>query len=247
MNVIITSEFRVGSRWLHYFLKDLLGKGVSPEIGADVMKKEHNKILQHFSQNRIVKFHHALPENILATIKPKNYKIIGVVRNPRDRLASRTFHRKYSKKGPDSELRHLNDKEAVRYVVMQSAKDKVDTLRQFELMSEGYSTQNKADNHLPYIWTSYEWMLNNLEREAKSICSFLGMNLSDKRILQVVNNHSFESKSGRKPGNEHRKNLWRRKGVMTDWVNWFTEDMVKHTMEEQERYWCVLMRNSRRG
>lgn len=247
MNVVITSEFRVGSRWLHYFLKDLLGMGVSPEIGAEVMKAEHSKILQHFSQNRIVKFHHALPNETLKTIKPNNYKIIGVVRNPRDRLSSRTFHRKYSKKGPDPDLQHLNDRESVRYVVTQSKKDKADTLRQFELMLDGYATQSRTSNHLPYIWTSYEWMLDNLEREARSICRFLGLNLSDKRILQVVNNHSFESKAGRKPGNEKRKDLWRRKGVMTDWANWFTENMVKHTMEEQERYWRILMRNSRRG
>jgi len=246
MNIIITSELRVGSRWLHYLLKDLLGMKVSGEIDTTKMVSFNGKIGRYFREGRIVKLHHALPRNITDVIKPINYKIIGVVRNPRDRAISRTFHRKYNKEGSDCEP-HFNDVQAVQYTIMESEEFKAYTKNQFDFMLDGYATRSKTLSKLPYIWTSYAWLLHDTAREVRAICDFLGTSYTKKRIQQVVTQNSFETKSNRKPGNEQRKDLWRRKGIMADWVNWFTEGMVNYTAEEQERYWRTLMRNSGRG
>jgi len=216
---------------------------VSGEIDTTKMIIFNEKIKGYFREGRIVKLHHATPKGIIASIKPRNYKIIGVVRNPRDRAVSRTFHRKFNITGEDLEP-YFNDTQAVQYTVMGSEEFKAYTKNQFEFMLDGYATRSKTLNKLPYIWTSYEWLLHNTTREVQVICNFLGISHPKKRIQQVVTQNSFETKSNRKPGNEHRKDLWRRKGIMADWVNWFTEDMVRHTAKEQERYWQILMRNS---
>jgi len=72
---------KVGSRWLL-------------QVSAEISKRYvlNRKIQQLFKQNRIVKCHNVDVEYILECVLPHNYKIIGIVRNPRDRLVSWAFH-----------------------------------------------------------------------------------------------------------------------------------------------------------
>lgn len=244
MNIIITSELRVGSRWLHYLLKDLYSMEVSGEIDTTKVKNSLDEIKQYFQERRIVKLHHASPKDILNSIKPRNYFIIGVVRNPRDRAVSRAFHRKYSD-GKDCEPQ-FNDWQAVRYTVLESEEFKNYSKKQFGLMPDGYATRNKVYDKIPYIWTSYEWLLQDTMREVRAICRFLNNLCNKQEMQQAIRQNSFETKASRKPGVENRKDQWRRKGVMADWINWFTEEMVECTSEEQEQYWHILTRNSGR-
>lgn len=240
MNLIITSELRVGSRWLHYLLHDLLDMNVSPEIDATLIRKELPKVRDCFNTSKIVKFHHATPAQIVKIIKPIDYQIIGVVRNPRDRAVSRAFHRKYG----GNFHRERTDWEAVHWTVLTSKDFNQYTTNQFNLMLDGYSTRRKHKDKLPYIWTSYEWMLENMYFELRQLVNFLGIKRTRKRIKQIIAAHSFTIKSGRQPGNEQRTNEWRRKGVMSDWTKWYNEEMVLHTSEVQEKYWRILHRNN---
>ena len=52
--------------------------------------------------------------------------------------------------------------------------------------------------------------------------------------------HSFESKSGRKPGQE-KKDSFLRKGVVGDWRNYFNEECVIAFKNEKERRWNRLL------
>jgi len=95
MNLIITSEHRVGSRWMHYLLADLYGMMASPEIDADKIIEKKKEVEAYFSNRRIVKFHHAVPGDIVEALPNRNYSIIGIVRNPMDRAVSLAFHNRY--------------------------------------------------------------------------------------------------------------------------------------------------------
>ena len=247
LDVILTSEHRCGSRWLHYMLADLLGKSTSPERDGQKVVKSEAEIWGFLSDNKIAKYHHGTPESILTSLVPHTYKIIGMVRNPRDRGVSRAFHDFYHRKH-DYQVKQVaaTDFEAVQWVVLESTPFMPDNRRQNnELMMYGYSTRNKLYTDLPYIWTTYEWMLEDTLREVTTILQFLGVKVT-KGHAQIVDSHSFKNKSGRNPGEEARHDTWRRKGQMLDWVNWYNEEMLSLTADVQECYWRQLVINGGR-
>lgn len=248
MNLIVTSEHRVGSRWLHYLLADLYGMEKSPEMDVDRVG-EVGEIRQRFSQKKIVKFHHATQSDILEVLKPWDYSIIGVVRNPMDRLVSLTFHNRYHHKKEAFEQHTFEtDKEAVKYTVMDDPWAKEYNDRQFKLMLKGYSTRNKSLEELPYVWTCYEWMHSQTEEEIRRITEWLGIEgVDDDFIHTVVSRNSFETKSRRKRGDEVRGDLWRRKGVLGDWKNWFDDEMIEATRDIQERYQEIIASEVQNG
>lgn len=248
MNLIVTSEHRVGSRWLHYLLADLYGMDKSPEM--DVKKVgEVEEIRQRFKQNKIVKFHHATQSDILEALQPWDYYIMGVVRNPMDRLVSLTFHNRYHHKKEHFEQHKFEtDRDAVRYTVMDDPWAKTWNENQQKLMLPGYSTRNHSLDKIPYIWTCYEWMHQETHEEIRRITEWLGVEGIDKRFLHaVVSRNSFETKARRKPGDEIRKDLWRRKGVLGDWKNWFDEDMIDATKDIQNEYQKVVASEVQNG
>lgn len=253
MKLIITSEHRVGSRWIHYLLADLLGMKTSPEIDVKTLWDDALvKIIKgRLSNGIIVKFHHATQDDILKTIKPHDYNILGIVRNPRDRLVSLAFHNKYHPYGKFPEQDFDEDLDAVRFTVLESNAAKGWTENQFNLMERDYSTRNKVNFDKPYIWTSYRWLLDDTAGEIEKILSFIGVYVNDRQgFLDVINKHSFKTKSGRRRGKEKRDDYWRRKGVMKDWKNWFDDEMIEATEEVQNKYWEILNlenANSRKG
>jgi hypothetical protein len=242
MNLIVTSEHRVGSRWLHYLLADLYGMDTSPEM--DVKRVgEVNEIRSRFQQRKIVKFHHATQADILEALEPWNYNIIAVVRNPMDRMVSLTFHNRYHKKKEVFKQSEFEtDQEAVKYTVVDDPFAKQYNENQAKLMLQGYSTRNKTLDKLPYIWTCYEWMHKDIFGEIRAITDWLGVEgVDDDFLKSICMRHSFKAKTkGRGEGQEDRSDLWRRKGVLGDWKNWYDEDMIEASRDVQFRYQDII-------
>lgn len=242
-NIIITSEMRVGSRWLHYLLAALYDMTPSPEIDVSQIEEYARKARQDMQASYIVKYHHATPEDIFNVLTPIDYHIIGVVRNPRDRGVSWAFHMRYDESGA---VRHFDsDSHAVDSIVRDQYY-KTDNARQIDMMVDGYSTRLRGELDLPnpYIWTTYEWMKEDIVREVASITEFLDLDYDLDTIREVCECHSFNSMSGRETGEERRKDHWRRKGITGDWINWFTTEHYELTKEQQDLYWRKLIKNS---
>lgn len=243
-NIIITSEMRVGSRWIHYLLADLLMMKPSPEIDDTKIEENLDKIEQYFNEGRIVKFHHATP-NFVFDVLPwegYKYKLIGIVRNPRDRIVSKAFHQRF--KPPGKGYKPLKeaetDQEAVDIAFYKKDYQEYNA-RQFDLMKRGCSTQQyKGYSKSAYIWTAYEWLVDNIEQEINTILRFLGVKRNEKFIKKMIQKNSFKSKSGRKRGNENRKDEWRRKGVNGDYVNWLDDKMLKESQWMFDKYKKML-------
>ena len=249
MNLIITSEHRVGSRWLHYLLADLCGLHTSPEM--DIKRVgETAEIRRYFKQGKLVKFHHATHSDILEHLEPWDYSIIGVVRNPMDRMVSLTFHNRYHKnKEVFEQHKFETDEEAVKYTAMDDPWTKQYNDNQFKLMLSGYSTRNKVDHALPYIWTCYEWMYEDMFGEIKKIVEWLEIDGVDDEFIQIViGRNSFKHKSrGRNPGQEVRSDLWRRKGIVGDWKNWFDAEMIAAVADIQLKYQDIIRLENQDG
>jgi len=243
VNIIIISEMRVGSRWIHYLLRDLLGMKVSGELDAKELP-HCDKLVQHrFSENRIVKFHHATQNDILNHISG-DYKIIGIVRNPRDRITSWTFHQRYKPSGKG--LQVIKDAESDRKAVkitFDLKQGQLDNERQFILMVRGFSTKLFHDQYSTqdrYIWTCYHWLLKDTFKEIKTIVKFLGLDIPDKKIREVIQKNSFKNRSGRVPGKEVRDNEWFRKGVEHDYEKFFDEEMIQQSRQITDEYWSRI-------
>lgn len=239
MNIVITSEQRVGSRWLSEIVKDLTGKQVAPEIDGE--NPQFDQFCRDcFKHDKIVKLHHMPPEQVFERL-PSVDKVIGVVRNPRDRIVSTAFHYRYHYRDDLNlaEMQAGSDEEAVRICVIgDHAKIHHQYNRdQFDYMVEGQSTRSEVVPDQKYIWTAYEWMLDDTELEVWKLLTFL---IGDK-VRFVVYQNSFEVASGgRQQGQEDRSNIRQRKAVVGDWESWFDEDMKQATIVNDEKYWDKL-------
>lgn len=242
MNFIITSEQRVGSRWMHYLLAELFGLTTSPEIDVGILRDNEdvkNSVRFYFKTGRVVKFHRALYEDITDHLQPVNYKVLAVVRNPRDRGVSLTFHNRYHKKHHFRQKDFHTDREAMEFTILEDNGFHEGNDRQLKLMKPGWSTFDYSNGDGNYLWTTYEWLKEDTQMEVEMICEYLGLR-PKKEIKEIVHRHSFQTKSGRKPGQENRKNLWRRKGITNDWMNWFTPEMKRVTQDDWDLYWEVV-------
>lgn len=252
VDFVITSEHRTGSRWMHYLFADLLGKDTSPEMDVRRLyeKDKRKEIINRFKDNKIVKFHHATPIEIVNAMelakKENNYKlnlkILGIVRNPRDQGVSFCFHNRYHKKHNFPEKKFATDEEALKYTILESSHFKHETDNMLQYMMPGYYVNSliKNNDYYPYRWINYEALLLKTEEIVHEILNFLEVNIRDAVINAIVKKHSFKSRAKRKPGQEKRDDLWRRKGITGDWENHFDDEMRNATANAHCNYWCYI-------
>jgi hypothetical protein len=67
----------------------------------------------------------------------------------------------------------------------------------------------------------------NGRAEWKRLLEFFDIQMPDAVLTELLQKHSFEAKSGRKPGEENKQAHYR-KGVHGDWKNHFTQDTVDY-------------------
>jgi hypothetical protein len=199
----------------------------------------------YFHQQRIPKIHHATQYQIFRNIKKHDYKVIAIVRNPLDRITSHAFHQRYKPEGKGLDIIKdaEDDKQAVK-VAFNHVNYRIDNEKQFILMTPRCSTfafRNEYENSFDgkYIWTTYEWLKRDTILEINTILDFLGIERTEVFINSLIKKHSFRNKSGREPGQEKRKDEWKRKGVNDDWVNWFTPEMYENGKLLQETYYMI--------
>jgi len=222
-------------------LADLYGKQVSPEL----TRRQHlgqkrtitlKDVRNRLARNMIVKFHHTTPGEIFGSIAPVDYKVIGIVRNPRDRGVSVAFHHMHDHDFDGWPQKDMSDREAIRFTILDYPRYPLSNARQFDLMLPGFSTKTREDpSYPPYIWTCYEWLKSDVYKEMDSITKFIDSEL-EKPLPRIIEKHSFGRQTGRVPGQERRDDVRRRKGIVGDWENWFDTDMLEATQHVHEQY-----------
>jgi len=235
--LVLTSEQRVGSRWIGYLLGDLFsGKKSTPEINLNDVENPGTLYRQAMNSNRVFKIHGNPPLEVVKILGPQ-IKLLGIVRDPRDRLVSLSFHKRYHlfhdgfiEKKRDTEL------EALQYTVMEDGADNQNNYKMLEYMISFHSTRalNKTSN---YVWTTYEWLKEDTYGEITKILDVLGLDYFPVTIEKLVEKYSFKNLTGRNPGEEDRKDTFARKGIVGDWKEWFTPEMLERTEEVYSKYY----------
>ena len=115
------------------------------------------------------------------------------------------------KGGWGKEFQDLSEKERIKKLIVE---------REFAV-----NLLEKWFEHSEVFQVCYEDILENPEKELVKVLKYLELDVSEKRIKQIVKNNAFKKLSGRRRGAED-KEAFLRKGVSGDWQNYFDIETI---------------------
>ncbi|KAM6161580.1 sulfotransferase 6B1-like [Erethizon dorsatum] len=219
-DVFLVSYPKSGTHWIAEILENIPNARItltSPIELGDISKLEELKMC---SERRVIPTH--LSYDLLpANIKQKQCKIIYIIRNPKDTAVS-LFH--YYRDNPN--LPHIETWAAFLELFL---KGEVVYGSWFDHILSWEEHRN--DKNILIIF--YEEMKKDFSKSLKKITTFLGINVKDSEINKIAQKTSFsEMKNNSVKENydlNHTicaltsdRNLVFRKGVVGDWINYFT-------------------------
>lgn len=156
-------------------------------------------------------------------LKATGLKYIITVRDPRDTIISQYWH---IRRTPY----HIDYSLATQYSLQDYIAQKLFS-GSFEktILTWIRGWLQNRDPHRSII-IRYEDMLNNTHFHWKRILSFLKFEVDDRTVQEIVDLHSFERKTGRKPGHEDTSQV-QRTGISGEWKSVFSRSL-KHRFSQ---------------
>jgi tetratricopeptide (TPR) repeat protein len=163
--------------------------------------------------------------NITDYLKKHNYKLIINYRDPRDQLISFYFMTRNLEQYSNSELNILFEKftleQAINMLIMHTGQGSCACPDNFAWWMNSW-LRIARDHQMPILFISYEQMTLNKEQTAKKIADFLGTEIQEQTIQQVVEDTDFQARSKIIQRNEDAGRKLKRKGRVGDWQNHFS-------------------------
>jgi len=221
---ILASEMRVGSRWLHRVLSEAIDMKLSPELGTMLHAES---LFWYWKEGRIPKTHSIAPSNLVRRFP--DAKVIGMVRNPRDRYVSLAFR---SDKAPQD----IPVQDRIQIILDSPEHRKSTILILKEYMSVGlHITQPTCHKH-PYCWLDYADFHKDPILITHLLLDFIDM---DGDAERGVERWTFDRMIDlqNKAINEFNEDMFFcRRGIVGEWKEHFTQEQIKETADEQALY-----------
>jgi hypothetical protein len=231
--IVVGTGHRVGSTWLFNMLRDLAhcrqGARLVPDeflkFGTLVLRPEVYQLLSQLGGHVIFKSH-SMPPHSEAEAGCATF--VTVYRDPRDVLVSigfRAAYRATERGGRGNGFRALPIPQRICTLIDQS-----DALAELE---QWFRT--------PFAHkVRYEDLIEEPVGELESLAGFLGIPTNRRIVERIARCHSFEARSGRKPGQE-KKEVDMRKGIVGDWRNHFDRACIDAFKKHREGRWNRLL------
>ena len=230
--VIVGTGHRVGSTWLYHMVKDLghFEQGIKHiprefrRSGTILPAPTVFECIRDLQGYMIFKTHE-LPKRIKDLTG--SAKFLSIYRDPRDVLVSASFymaHLEEEKGGWGEGFRRLPETERIRMLMEKS--DLFEELKQWFRAPFAHRVR-------------YEDLKRQPVDVLRAISEYLGLPVGDD-VERVVLRHSFESRTGRKPGQEDEASSTR-KGVVGDWRQYFDRETRIMFGTEQGGRWSKLL------
>ncbi|XP_034368525.1 sulfotransferase 6B1-like [Arvicanthis niloticus] len=220
-DIFLVSYPKSGTHWLAEVIESIPNAGVtltSPIELGDISKLEELKTVP---KRRAIPTHLNY-EMLPMTVKQKQCKIIYIVRNPKDTAVS-MFH--YYRDNPN-----LPSTETWAAFLELFLKGDVVYGSWFDHVLSW--EEHKNDKNVLFLF--YEEMKKDFVKSLKKITAFLGIDVNDSEMGEIARSTSFSEMKSNAAAKENcdpnhvicaltsDRNLVFRKGVVGDWINYFT-------------------------
>ncbi len=224
--IFITSLPKSGSTWLSNMCSGLDGFDLFAPIkwNTYIAKEwddsrwdlETDIFMEFRNKLAVIRGHTwAIPKN-LNVLKNSNLKYLIGVRDPRDKLISEYWHSRNFPKHWAHEQAHEQSVEEFISYKLESGEFEKETLNWIK------NWLKNRDNKKSII-IRYENMLINPNTVLEKIFNFLGFNIEQEKIKQIIEKNSFDKITGRKSG-ENDNTKFIRKGISGEWRTIFSKE-----------------------
>lgn len=213
------THYKSGSQWVLAVLGEVAkDRIIDPLVGADHVTR------QPIEAGRIYPCVYLPRPKFLAAGPPENSRIFIVIRDLRDTLVSLYFSVRNSHQIVSPAQQALRDELRAR-----EAADGLLLLMEKRLHVSAEIQKTWIDSG--HLLVRYEDLIRDEHAFFEKIISYCGIGVADEALTAAIDLHSFESRAGRKPGEED-VNSHHRKGISGDWRNYF-DDQVKSVFKEK--------------
>ncbi len=214
------THWKAGSQWVRGVLSEAQPNRVV-EVKDDMSHVSRDPIIQGGLYSPV---YMARP-SFEALIHPAlDKRVFVVIRDLRDTLISWYFSMKVSHRANVKGVTPLREQ-----LVDREMEDGLRFLIKDKLVAIARIQRTWIESSIPVF--RYEELLTDELNTFKKIFSHCEIDLPEDDIEALVQQHSFERRSGRKPGEEDVKSHYR-KAIVGDWKNYFS-DSIKHLFKEK--------------
>jgi len=222
--LVVVGYPRSGNSWLARLLGDVLDSpvtgwiGIRPlceegleRMGGHIVRQLHLKPVEFPPRRRTIVDAYTLNQNNVG-----NFKLIHIVRDPRDITISARF---FYDMGSIMDTIHM----------IGSGTDHVEVVGSWQDFVGAW-----LESGARHIRVSYEDLSISTKDELRTICDWLKINVKTKRLIEAIHRQSFEMKRTQisidgndRPYGKKRQLEHMRKGIVGDWRNYYNAEHVQ--------------------